>query len=84
MNRINLTEYQHSHIYPIIKASSLDSAKISVVNMQNFLCHDSADCSSVADGKFLFRDSSHLSREGSMVFYEPFSGLIFDNDGSGL
>jgi len=79
MKGVDVLGYRQSQIFPLIKSSSLGE-KISIINMLDVLCAGSSDCSSVRDGKILFRDSTHLSREGSFLFYSHFSRVL--NHGS--
>ncbi|ARO32732.1 acyltransferase 3 family protein (plasmid) [Rhizobium etli] len=65
--KISVSEYRRSRSQTLELLNEVAArADVEVVSYHDFLC-DSTTCKTEIDGKFLYRDSGHLSYEGSEV-----------------
>ncbi|MFC0804463.1 acyltransferase family protein [Ensifer sp. P24N7] len=65
--KIHVSDYRHMRSRTLELLNQVASkADVEVVSYQDYLCDDTT-CKTEIDGKFLYRDSGHLSYEGSEI-----------------
>lgn len=62
------SNFSHSDVISILTQASRTNSQVSLLNLKDFFCDP--DCTTYLSGNLLFRDSSHLTRYGSLLLFD--------------
>ena len=71
---------RNKYISKSLARLSRQCENVYIYNPFDLLCPDKKMCTTLVDGRKLFRDDDHLSREGARYLFDDFSDFLFIND----